>query len=102
MGEGIADPARKKQPLTPGFAVPSPPGEGVIQPRSQSIQMYKPETASLLAAGMPHGASVLPSAPRLPGPCRQQAGPATWGNRTPELHPPPTLGVETEATSRGV
>jgi hypothetical protein len=24
VGEGIADPARKKQPLTPGFAVPSP------------------------------------------------------------------------------
>src|SRR5262249_36940364 len=24
VGEGIADPARKKQPLTSGFAVPSP------------------------------------------------------------------------------
>ena len=28
VGEGFAGFARRKQPLTPGFAVPSPPGEG--------------------------------------------------------------------------
>jgi hypothetical protein len=28
VGEGFADFARRKQPLTPGFAVPSPLGEG--------------------------------------------------------------------------
>ena len=28
VGEGFADLARSKQPLTPGFAVPSPLGEG--------------------------------------------------------------------------
>ena len=33
MGEGFADLARRKQPLTPGFAVPSPLGEGRYQLR---------------------------------------------------------------------
>jgi hypothetical protein len=31
VGEGFADFAPRKQPLTPGFAVPSPPGEGCYQ-----------------------------------------------------------------------
>ena len=33
VGEGFADLERRKQPLTPGFAVPSPLGEGRYQPR---------------------------------------------------------------------
>jgi hypothetical protein len=33
VGEGFADLARRKQALTPGFAVPSPPGEGRYQLR---------------------------------------------------------------------
>jgi len=33
MGEGFADFARRKQPLTPGFAAPSPLGEGRYQLR---------------------------------------------------------------------
>jgi outer membrane protein, multidrug efflux system len=38
VGEGFADFARRKQPLTPGFAVPSPLGEGRYQlgPRCDS------------------------------------------------------------------
>ena len=31
VGEGFADLERRKQPLTPGFAVPSPLGEGRYQ-----------------------------------------------------------------------
>ena len=34
VGEGLADFGRRKQPLTPGFAVPSPLGEGRYQLRS--------------------------------------------------------------------
>ena len=33
VGEGLADFGRRKQPLTPGFAVPSPLGEGRYQLR---------------------------------------------------------------------
>jgi hypothetical protein len=35
VGEGFAGLARKKQPLTSGFAVPSPLGEGRYQLRSR-------------------------------------------------------------------
>ena len=34
MGEGVADLARREQPLTPGFALPSPLGEGFYQVRA--------------------------------------------------------------------
>jgi len=33
VGEGFAESPRRKQPPTPGFAVPSPLGEGRYQPR---------------------------------------------------------------------
>jgi tRNA (cmo5U34)-methyltransferase len=38
VGEGLGDFARRKQPLTPGFAVPSPLGEGryPLRPRCES------------------------------------------------------------------
>ena len=50
VGEGIADPARKTQPLTPGFAVPSPLERAVINCSPSESKMYKLE-----AHGASHG-----------------------------------------------
>ena len=42
VGEGFADRDGRKQPLTPGFAVPSPLGEGCYQARrSREFKMSK-------------------------------------------------------------
>ena len=45
MGEGFADLARSKQPLTPVFAVPSPLGEGRYQLRPRCESKYRTRKA---------------------------------------------------------
>ncbi len=51
VGEGFAAYTGRKQPLTPGFAVPSPLGEGCYQLRTCcECKMYKLEGATLVVA----------------------------------------------------
>jgi len=67
VGEGLADGDARKQPLTPGFALPSPLGEGCYQVRrSREVKTSKLQEAGV-SPGPTKAQNTLPEL-RLLGP----------------------------------
>jgi hypothetical protein len=92
VGEGFVAYTRRKQPLTPGFAVPSPLGEGCYQLRTRceckvSKNGCGSETLPATAGGTPTGRGRLPALhvtyarSESRAPRRERAAPAQSSHR---------------------
>jgi len=96
VGEGIADGDGRKQPLTPGFAVPSPLGEGCYQVRrSRQFEMSKLQAQGASPGGTGPISCFLLGASHSPGP-------KDLGDVTPRRTPKETYRISSSPRARAL